>query len=153
MLDRINNKHNAHTNNMPTHTQHNASDVELQSVALHSNTSGKDEMDGASLFSLFMDKNNFRYWFQHPYARLSIAYLVTFLNFFIYAEDPVSHSRQPCKIPVIGHCFSFIFNKYPPNLFAGFKVFMWLSGMVCGVLFGYLVVHQLLFSKSVACNF
>ena len=135
-----NNKNNTHANHMG---QEDNNAIELQ---VHP---GHDEVDRASVYSYFMERD-FRYWFQHPYARLIIAYLVTFLNFFIYAEDPVSHSRKPCKIPVIGHCFSFIFNKYPPNLFAGFKVFMWIVGIGCGMLFGYLVVHQLVFSEYIS---
>ena len=150
VLDHVNEKEVYSNNNKQNHSNHGTQDddnaIELQSTSQHLTTSGHDEVDRASVYSYFMERD-FRYWFQHPYSRLIVAYLVTFLNFFIYAEDPVSHSRQPCKIPVIGHCFSFIFKKYPPNLFAGFKVFMWLSGIACGIVVGYLVVHQLIFSK------
>ena len=117
--------------------------IELQQ---RPNVLSHDETDAASVYSYYMVRD-FRYWFQHPYARLSIAYLVTFLNFFIYAEDPVSHSRQECRIPVIGHVFSFIFTKYPPNLFAGFKVFMWICGIILGMVLGKLLMHRFVFSK------
>ncbi|KAF2974632.1 hypothetical protein EK904_001499 [Melospiza melodia maxima] len=36
---------------------------------------------------------DFRYYFQHPWSRLVVAYLVIFFNFLIFAEDPVSHSQ------------------------------------------------------------
>ncbi|KAK2842523.1 hypothetical protein Q5P01_012723 [Channa striata] len=55
----------------------------------------------------------FRYYFQHPWSRLIVAYLVTFFNFLIFAEDPVSHSQTEAHMIVVGNCFSFLFNKYP----------------------------------------
>lgn len=42
--------------------------------------------------SLYMDRD-LRYYFQHPYLRLIVAYLVIFCNFLLFAEDPVSHSH------------------------------------------------------------
>ncbi len=44
--------------------------------------SGTDEPDAISVYSLFMERN-VRYYFQHPYARLTIAYLITFCNFYM----------------------------------------------------------------------
>ncbi|KAF3855077.1 hypothetical protein F7725_023132 [Dissostichus mawsoni] len=55
----------------------------------------------------------FRYYFQHPWSRLIVAYLVTFFNFLIFAEDPISHSQTEAHMIVVGNCFSFLFNKYP----------------------------------------
>lgn len=55
-----------------------------------------------------VQKKNGRYYFQHPYARLFVSYFVIFCNFLIYAEDPVSHSRANCTIPVIGNDFAFV---------------------------------------------
>ncbi len=107
---------------------------------------GRDEVDRASLFSLYMERD-FRYFFQHPFARIIVAYLVTFCNFLIYAEDPVAHSEQECFIPVIGNCFSFVCTKYPDNGWAALKVILWVIGILVGLIVGKLVVHQILFSK------
>jgi hypothetical protein len=37
-------------------------------------------------------RKGLRYYFQHPYPRLFVAYLVIFCNFLLFAEDPISHS-------------------------------------------------------------
>lgn len=52
----------------------------------------QDAMDVLSQYSLYMEKDC-RFFFQHPYARLFVAYFVIFCNFLIFAEDPVSHSH------------------------------------------------------------
>ena len=59
-----------------------------------------------------IQKKNGRYYFQHPYARLFVAYFVIFCNFLIYAEDPVSHSRANCTIPLIGNDYAFVTYRY-----------------------------------------
>lgn len=59
-----------------------------------------------------VQKKNGRYYFQHPYARLFVSYFVIFCNFLIYAEDPVSHSRANCTIPVVGNDFAFVTYRY-----------------------------------------
>ena len=59
-----------------------------------------------------IQKKNGRYYFQHPYARLFVAYFVIFCNFLIYAEDPVSHSRANCTIPLVGNDFAFVTYRY-----------------------------------------
>ena len=41
-----------------------------------------------------------------------MAYFVIFCNFLIYAEDPVSHSRANCTIPVIGNDYAFVTYRY-----------------------------------------
>ena len=107
----------------------------------------EDEVDKSSVYSLYMDKD-FRYYFQHPYLRLFIAYLVTFCNFLIYAEDPVAHSEKECFIPVVGQCFSFVCTKYPPNGWAALKVIMWVTAVLLGLVIGKQLVHQLIFSKN-----
>ena len=109
-------------------------------------TVGEDEVDRASLFSYYMVRD-FRYYFQHPYARLFIAYFVTFCNFLIYAEDPVAHSEKECFIPVVGNCFSFVCTRYPKNGWAFLKVLMWVIAIATGIIVGKLLVHQLIFSK------
>lgn len=76
-----------------------------------------------------------------------IAYLVTFCNFLIYAEDPVAHSSGDCNIVAIGNVYSFIFTKYPPNGFSALKVLLWLIAIVLGMIVGKLVIHKLLLSK------
>jgi len=108
---------------------------------------GKDDVDAASTYSLFMAKKDFRYYFQHPYCRLAIAYLVVFCNFLIYAEDPVAHSRKECLIPMIGNDVAFVLTRYPPNAWSLLKVFFWLVGLVVGLFLGKLFVHGFLFSK------
>ena len=123
--------------------------IDIDESVLHDQA--KDEVDKASTFSLYMDKD-FRYYFQHPYARLFVAYLVTFCNFLIYAEDPVAHSQKECFIPVVGQCFAFIITKYPPNGWAVVKVFTWLVAVIVGLIVGKLLVHQLLFSKCDSCS-
>ena len=51
---------------------------------------------------------NSRYYFQHPYCRLLIAYIIIFFNFLIFAEDPVSHSVIEAELPVIGNDVGFL---------------------------------------------
>ena len=108
---------------------------------------GKDDIDAASTYSLFMDRKDFRYYFQHPYLRLLFAYLIVFFNFLIYAEDPVAHSRKECLIPMIGNDFSFVTNRYPPNAWSFLKVVLWLTGLIIGLFVGKLCIHGYLFSK------
>ncbi|XP_053384334.1 transmembrane protein 117-like isoform X2 [Mercenaria mercenaria] len=107
---------------------------------------GKDDVDAASTYSLFMEKD-FRYYFQHPYCRLFIAYFVVFCNFLIYAEDPVAHSRKECLIPMIGNDFAFVCTRYPANAWSLLKVVFWLTGLIVGLFIGKLLVHGLLFNK------
>ncbi|KAK3103381.1 hypothetical protein FSP39_018842 [Pinctada imbricata] len=107
---------------------------------------GEDEIDAASVWSYVM-KKNFRYYFQHPYLRLFIAYFVTFCNFLIYAEDPVAHSRKECTIPMIGNDFAFVCTRYPPNAWSLLKVILWLAGILIGIILGKLLIHTLLFNR------
>ncbi|CAG2113701.1 unnamed protein product, partial [Medioppia subpectinata] len=101
--------------------------------------------DNLSQYSLHMEKD-FRYYFQHPYARLFVAYFVVFCNFLIFAEDPLSHSLMECSIPVLGNVISFVATKYPLDPFwIGVKVCSWLTAIVVGLVFGkYVLHHQLL---------
>ena len=99
-----------------------------------------------SVYSFFMEKD-FRYYFQHPYFRLIVAYLVTFCNFLIYAEDPVAHSEAECFIPVVGNTFSFVVTKYPKNAWALLKVIMWLLAILVGLIVGKVFIHKVVFSK------
>ncbi|XP_069132726.1 transmembrane protein 117-like isoform X2 [Argopecten irradians] len=107
---------------------------------------GKDVTDAMSVVSLFMEKD-IRYYFQHPYVRIFIAYFVTFCNFLIYAEDPVAHSMKECNIPLIGNDFAFVCTRYPPNAFSLLKVIMWLGAIVIGCIIGKLIIHVLLLNK------
>lgn len=108
--------------------------------------SSVDDLDKTSVYSFFMEKD-FRYYFQHPYLRLAVAYLVTFCNFLIYAEDPVAHSEAECFIPVVGNTFSFIVTKYPKNAWALLKVIMWLIAILVGTIIGKMFIHKVVFSK------
>lgn len=96
---------------------------------------------------LRMDKD-FRYYFQHPWSRLVVAYLVIFFNFLIFAEDPVSHSQTEANVIVVGNCFSFVTNKYPEGGGWRFlKVFLWLLAILTGLIAGKFLFHQRLFGK------
>uniref|UniRef100_A0A6I8R8G5 Transmembrane protein 117 n=1 Tax=Xenopus tropicalis TaxID=8364 RepID=A0A6I8R8G5_XENTR len=91
-----------------------------------------------------MDRD-FRYYFQHPWSRIVIAYLVTFLNFLIFAEDPISHSQTEANVIVVGNCFSFTVTKYPGIGWGILKVILWLLAIVTGLIAGKFLFHQRLF--------
>lgn len=91
---------------------------------------------------------HFRYYFQHPWSRLIVAYLVTFFNFLIFAEDPVSHSQTEAHMIVVGNCFSFLFNKYPGLGWNILKVACWILAIITGLLAGKFIFHRQLFGKS-----
>nr|XP_046161051.1 transmembrane protein 117-like isoform X3 [Oncorhynchus gorbuscha] len=88
-----------------------------------------------------------RYYFQHPWSRLFVAYLVTFCNFLIFAEDPVSHSQTEAHMIVVGNCFSFIVNKYPGGGWSILKVISWLMAIVTGMFAGKFIFHRRLFGR------
>ncbi|XP_015261750.1 PREDICTED: transmembrane protein 117 [Gekko japonicus] len=91
---------------------------------------------------------DFRYYFQHPWSRLIVAYLVIFFNFLIFAEDPVSHSRTEANVIVVGNCFSFVTNKYPEGGGWRFlKVFLWLLAILTGMIAGKFLFHRRLFGQ------
>ncbi|XP_023647209.1 transmembrane protein 117 isoform X1 [Paramormyrops kingsleyae] len=89
----------------------------------------------------------FRYYFQHPWARLSVASLVTFFNFLIFAEDPVSHSHTQAHMTMVGNCFSFIVNKYPGGGWNIVKVLLWLVAIVVGLFVGKFFFHKRIFGQ------
>lgn len=91
--------------------------------------------------------NHFRYYFQHPWSRLIIAYLVTFFNFLLFAEDPVSHSQTEANMIVVGNCFSFVTNKYPGGGWNFLKVLLWLIAIVVGLIAGKFLFHQRFFGQ------
>lgn len=94
-----------------------------------------------------IQKKNGRYYFQHPYARLFVAYFVIFCNFLIYAEDPVSHSRANCTIPLVGNDYAFVTYRYPPGGWSVLKVFLWLLAIIVGLLVGKFFFHKLVFNR------
>ena len=126
---------------------HDSSGIELDYI--HPKTEA-DRISVTSVNSYYMDRD-FRYYFQHPYFRLAVAYLVTFCNFLIYAEDPVAHSDKECFIPVVGNCFSFVCTKYPNNGWAALKVILWLIAILVGLIVGKLLIHAIVFSKCTLC--
>ena len=126
-------------------TSGESEDVSSVPVSLQESPA-QDETDKTSIFSYYMDKD-FRYYFQHPYLRLLIPYLVTFCNFLLYAEDPVAHSEMECFIPVVGNCFSFVCTRYPTSAWSLIKVLLWLSAILVGLLVGKLFVHKYLLCK------
>ncbi|KAK1169160.1 transmembrane protein 117-like [Acipenser oxyrinchus oxyrinchus] len=89
----------------------------------------------------------FRYYFQHPWSRLVVAYLVTFFNFLLFAEDPISHSQTEAHMIVVGNCFSFIANKYPGGGWNFLKVLLWLLAIITGLFAGKFIFHQQLFGR------
>ncbi|XP_048404338.1 transmembrane protein 117 isoform X2 [Stegostoma tigrinum] len=94
----------------------------------------------------------FRYYFQHPWSRLIVAYLVTFFNFLVFAEDPISHSQTPANVIVVGNCFSFIVNKYPGGGWSCLKVLLWLLGIMMGLVVGKFLFHQRMFGQLLRLN-
>ncbi|XP_055047614.1 transmembrane protein 117 isoform X2 [Misgurnus anguillicaudatus] len=89
----------------------------------------------------------FRYYFQHPWSRLVVAYLVTFFNFLVFAEDPVSHSQTEAHMIVVGNCFSFVVNKYPGGGWNVLKVLMWILAIITGLVAGKFLFHRRLFGR------
>ncbi len=90
----------------------------------------------------------FRYYFQHPWSRLLVAYLVTFFNFLVFAEDPVSHSQTQAHMIVVGNCFSFVVNKYPGGGWNVLKILMWILAIITGLIAGKFLFHRRLFGTS-----
>lgn len=121
-------------------------DTAIDDVDIGNTENAVDQTDAASVFSLYMESTP-RYYFQHPWCRVGIAYIVTICNFFIYAQDPVAHSLKEANVPVIGHDFAFIFMRYPPNAWSLLKVFLWFAAIIVGLLIGKLLCHHLLFSE------
>ncbi|VDI42827.1 Hypothetical predicted protein [Mytilus galloprovincialis] len=112
----------------------------------YSKVTAEDQVDTLSQFS-YKEAKDFKYYFQHPYFRLFIAYFVTFCNFLIYAEDPVAHSKKECNIPLVGNDFAFVCTRYPSNAWSLLKVVLWFSAIIVGMIIGKLVVHKLFFCK------
>jgi len=89
-----------------------------------------------------------RYYFQHPYARLFVAYFVVFCNFLIFAEDPLSHSIMECSIPVIGNVISFVATKYPVEWpWIVVKVSFWVTAIFVGLVFGKYILHHIILRR------
>ncbi|PAA63764.1 hypothetical protein BOX15_Mlig013874g1 [Macrostomum lignano] len=103
------------------------------------------DIDRLSQYSLYM-VHDARFYFQHPYLRMICTLLVVFLNFLIYAEDPIADSSQVCSIPVLGNVFAFVFSRYPPNAWSLLKVIMWLLGILVGIIAGKLC-HVFVFNR------
>ncbi|XP_044241453.1 transmembrane protein 117 isoform X2 [Ursus arctos] len=97
---------------------------------------------------------DFRYYFQHPWSRMIVAYLVIFFNFLIFAEDPVSHSQTEANVIVVGNCFSFVTNKYPRGVgWRILKVLLWLLAILIGLIAGKFLFHQRLFDLDIRVDF
>lgn len=110
--------------------------------------SGEDhfhlEPDAQSVVS-FQVQKDFRYFLQHPYARLFVSYFVVFCNFLVFAEDPISHSRSESEIPVFGNVFSFVCTKYPPEWgWRCAKTLLWLLALLWGLVCGKYFIHHFL---------
>ncbi|XP_077561273.1 transmembrane protein 117-like isoform X4 [Haemaphysalis longicornis] len=104
----------------------------------------EEAADTQSVLSLYVQKD-FRYFLQHPYARLFVSYFVVFCNFLVFAEDPISHSRSESEIPVFGNVFSFMCTKYPPEWgWRAAKTLLWLLALLWGLVCGKLFIHHFL---------
>ncbi|EDO31899.1 predicted protein, partial [Nematostella vectensis] len=89
-----------------------------------------------------------RYYFRHPWSRIITSYLVVFLNFFIFAEDPVSHSYEECTIDYIGDVYTFLFIRWPSGSFVLVKLGTWLFAISLGLLIGKFLLHKWLFCQK-----
>ncbi|KAA0190175.1 hypothetical protein HAZT_HAZT009056, partial [Hyalella azteca] len=98
----------------------------------------------------YMEKD-LRYYFQHPWFRLFVAYLVIFCNFLLFAEDPLSHSHTESNINMVGNVFSFVATKYPKEWYWKLVkvsarlilVVMWVLAVMSGMLVGKVLIHGL----------
>ncbi|XP_049268716.1 transmembrane protein 117 isoform X1 [Rhipicephalus sanguineus] len=118
--------------------------VLVQLVPQDENHFHLETADTQSVLSLYVQKD-FRYFLQHPYARLFVSYFVVFCNFLVFAEDPISHSRAESEIPVFGNVFSFVCTKYPPEWgWRCAKVLLWLLALFCGLVCGKYFIHHFL---------
>lgn len=118
--------------------------VLVQLVPQDENHFHLETADTQSVLSLYVQKD-FRYFLQHPYARLFVSYFVIFCNFLVFAEDPISHSRTESEIPVFGNVFSFVCTKYPPEWgWRCAKVLLWLVALFCGLVCGKYFIHHFL---------
>ncbi|XP_077516915.1 transmembrane protein 117-like isoform X2 [Amblyomma americanum] len=118
--------------------------VLVQLVPQDENHFHLETADTQSVLSLYVQKD-FRYFLQHPYARLFVSYFVIFCNFLVFAEDPISHSRTESEIPVFGNVFSFVCTKYPPEWgWRCAKVLLWLLALFCGLVCGKYFIHRFL---------
>eukprot|EP00736_Rhodelphis_marinus_P007899 Rmarinus@m.24038 len=78
-------------------------------------------------------------WYaKHPYTRLFISFQIMFLNFYMFAEDPIVHSQSECYSMVIGDIFSAFYSPNRPSVSdtdAG-KTITRFVGLACFVLLG-----------------
>lgn len=111
-------------------------------------TKDKDHADCEKKTMYKVQLKNSRYYFQHPYCRLLVAYIIVFFNFLIFAEDPVSHSVIEAELPVIGNDVGFIIYRYPPGGWALLKVILFLTAIAVGMCFGKFIVHKRLLVKT-----
>ena len=82
---------------------------------------------------------------RHPYLRLLVCVPITFLNFLIFAEDPIADSFAPCQLPVIGNGLSLLFRKWPDQtLLLLLKIATALTSVVGGMLVGFFFLHHYL---------
>lgn len=85
--------------------------------------------------------------FRHPISRNILPFLVMFLNFLIYNEDPISYSEQETKIYGCGRIFNYYFRQYPPisePLWITLKVFSLFLWTTIGLLLGKYLIHDAL---------
>jgi len=71
------------------------------------------EADGKKNTNQIIDESQTKkakfFWFwRHPISRIVLALLITFLNFYIYAVDPVCESKREVALPIIGSLWSLI---------------------------------------------
>ena len=93
-----------------------------------------------------MTNHDFRYYFQHPYFRLFIAFSVPLMNFLMYAEDPVAHAFNNCDIPIVGTVFNFTFTRWTNDVWGLIHGFFLALGILEGCTFGKSWVHGIFLS-------
>lgn len=87
------------------------------------------------------DKCLCKNFFRAAYMRLLLPLVIVFLDFVIYAEDPIQDSRTEATLPVVGNVLNFlgfVFSERP-----GFGVLIALGGIVTGKFFHRLVLQGL----------
>jgi len=94
------------------------------------------------------------WWYlRHPWARVSTAIAIFFLDFWYYSEDPVAHSQVEVWIPVVGDAVSMLLLRWPST--AGLillKVCMSIGLVVSGCVVGRQLVHHWLLRDKMRVN-
>lgn len=94
--------------------------------------------DGKKLPALIDPKRCFR----HPWMRMLLSLLIVFLDFIIFAEDPIQDSEIECNLPVVGNVVNMVIARWPSDGLVVLKIFMLLIGIIVGCFLGRQVIHH-----------